>query len=39
MVVLLSSPYQDPVFAINKGPSLLKPPTANKKIVAAYIAE
>jgi len=39
MVVLLSSPYQDLVFTINKGPSLLKLPIANKKIVAAYIIE
>jgi len=39
MVVLLSSPYQDLVFIINEGPSLLKLPIANKKIIAAYIAE
>jgi len=39
MVVLLGSLYQDLVFIIDKGPSLLKPPIANKKIIAAYIAE
>ena len=39
MVVLLSLLYQDLVFIINKGPSLLKPPIANKKIMAAYIIE
>jgi len=39
MVVLLGLLYQDPVFIIDKGPSFLKPPTANKKIIAACIIE